>query len=62
MNDNQTTLSKEMIALICKIDLSTQERVTAFKAWQFNDGTLEGLEELYKSQHITEAHDADTTE
>lgn len=43
-------LKPELASLICKIDLSTQEKVAAFKTWQFNDGTLEGLQKLYEAQ------------
>lgn len=37
-------LTPELASLICKIDLSTPEKVAAFKTWQFDDGTLEGLQ------------------
>ena len=43
-------LTPELASLICKIDLSTPEKVAAFKAWQFDDGTLEGLQKLYEAQ------------
>ena len=43
-------LTPELARLICKIDLSTPEKVSAFKAWQFDDGTLEGLQKLYEAQ------------
>jgi hypothetical protein len=43
-------LTPELASLICKIDLSTPEKVSAFKAWQFDDGTLEGLQKLYEAQ------------
>lgn len=43
-------LTSELASLICKIDLSTPEKVAAFKAWQFDDGTLEGLQKLYEAQ------------
>jgi len=40
----------ELASLICEIDLSTPEKMSAFKAWQFDDGTLEGLQKLYEAQ------------
>lgn len=48
-------LTPELASLICKIDLSTPEKVAAFKAWQFDDGTLEGLQKLYEAQQSVHA-------
>lgn len=45
-------LTPELVSLICKIDLSTPEKVAAFKAWQFDDGTFEGLQKLYEAQQM----------
>jgi hypothetical protein len=38
----------EMHRMIVGADLSTPEKMKAFKEWQENDGTKEGLEELLK--------------
>ena len=39
---------EEMNRLIASIDLSTQEKVVAFKLWQKSDGTRDGLVRLLK--------------
>ena len=43
-------LTKEHFELIPKIDISTPEKLAQFKAWQNNDGTIEGLRKLYEAQ------------
>ena len=43
-------IDPELFELIPKIDLSTPEKVVAFKMWQLNDGTVEGLRKLYEAQ------------
>lgn len=43
-------LTKEHFELIPKNDLSTPENIAAFKAWQYNDGTIEGLRKPYEAQ------------
>jgi hypothetical protein len=55
-------LTPELASLICKIDLSTPEKVAAFKAWQFEDGTLEGLQKLYEAQQCLHTDTATPTE
>jgi hypothetical protein len=43
-------LTKEHFELIPKIDISTPEKLAQFKAWQNDDGTIEGLRKLYEAQ------------
>lgn len=43
-------LTKEHFELIPKIDISTPEKLAKFKAWQNDDGTIEGLRKLYEAQ------------
>lgn len=43
-------LTPEMVELIPKIDISTPEKLVAFKEWQYKDGTIEGLCKLYEAQ------------
>jgi hypothetical protein len=37
---------KEMHRLVASVDLSTPEKIAAFKKWQFEDGTKDGLIKL----------------
>ena len=37
---------KEFHKLVANIDISTSEKNTIFKDWQYNDGTKEGLLKL----------------
>jgi len=37
---------KEFNRLVVNVDLSTSEKVAAFKKWQMEDGSKEGLLEL----------------
>lgn len=43
-------ITKEHFQLIPKIDISTPEKLAQFKAWQNDDGTIEGLRKLYEAQ------------
>jgi len=47
-------LTKEHFELIPKIDISTPEKLAQFKAWQNDDGTIEGLRKLYEAQQSAE--------
>lgn len=37
---------KEFHTMVASVDLSTSEKITAFKKWQNEDGTKEGLLKL----------------
>jgi len=50
-------ISPELQELISKIDISTIEKITAFKKWQNWDGTLAGLQKLYADQQRTKIED-----
>jgi len=40
------SISPEMAELICRVDLSTPEKVAEFKKWQNDDGTIDSLRAL----------------
>ena len=37
---------EEFHSMVSKVDLSTNERIAAFKQWQYHDGTKTGLFKL----------------
>lgn len=41
---------KEFHSLVASVDLSTPENMKAFKDWQNNDGTKEGILKLKRSE------------
>lgn len=48
--DLRRMIDSKTINLIPNIDISTPENLNAFKKWQNEDGTLEGLQKLYEEQ------------
>src|SRR3972149_6575038 len=46
-----TMLDPEMVKLIPRADLSSSEKFDAFKKWQYEDGTLDGLKNLISKQN-----------
>ena len=53
-------ITPEMFELIPKIDISTSEKLAAFKSWQNDDGTIEGLRKLYEAQQSVQSGGAET--
>ena len=53
--ERRIMLTPELVSLISKIDLSTPDKISAFKTWQFDDGTLEGLQKLHEAQQSAQA-------
>jgi len=45
------TIDPRLFNLIPQVDITTPEKLKAFKEWQNNDGTVEGLQKLLDNQN-----------